>query len=258
MYVHHGNNRESKPRYLRKYDLVITTYNICSREAKTGGTLFGVKWRRVILDEAHVVRNHKSQMCVGVCQLKSKFRWTLTGTPIQNKEMDMYALLKFLRCSPFDDLTHWKQWIDNKSEGGQKRLNTLMKSLMLRRTKVQLQERGALQSLPNKATILIDVALDKEEMNVYQKIMVFSRTLFAQFLHQRAERNNDIYYKSEGFKPTYMQAKDPNGAYHKLHEKFSRMHHGKEEVKSSQILVLLLRLRQICCHPGLIDAVSVE
>lgn len=256
VYVHHGNNRESKPRHLRKYDMVVTTYNICSREAKSDGTLFGIKWRRVILDEAHVVRNHKSQMCMGVCQLKSKFRWTLTGTPIQNKEMDLYALLKFLRCSPFDDLTHWKKWIDNKSVGGQQRLNTLMKSLMLRRTKLQLQEKGKLDSLPSKETILINVELGKEEMNVYQKIMIFSKTLFAQFLHQRAERNNDIYYKDEGYKPTYMQTKDPNGAYFKMHEKFSRMHHGKGDVKSSEILVLLLRLRQICCHPGLIDAVS--
>lgn len=237
--------------------MVVTTYNICSREAKFDGTLFGIKWKRVILDEAHVIRNHKSQMCVGVCQLKSKFRWALTGTPIQNKEMDLYSLLKFLRCSPFDDLTHWKKWIDNKSAGGQQRLNTLMKSLMLRRTKAQLQEKGALESLPNKETILINVELEKEEMNVYQKIMVFSKTLFAQYLHQRAERNNDMYYRSEGNKPTYMQTKDPNGAYHKLHEKFSRMHNEKGEIKSSEILVLLLRLRQICCHPGLIDAVSI-
>lgn len=35
---------------------------------------------------------------------KTCFRWALTGTPMHNKELDMYALLKFLKCSPFDDL----------------------------------------------------------------------------------------------------------------------------------------------------------
>jgi len=121
--VHHGNNRETKGKYLRDYDIVVTTYQIVAREHKSLSAVFGVKWRRIILDEAHVVRNHKSQSSLAVCDLRGKYRWALTGTPIQNKELDVYALLKFLRCSPFDDLHTWKKWIDNKSAGGQNRLN---------------------------------------------------------------------------------------------------------------------------------------
>ncbi|KAM7363018.1 transcription termination factor lodestar [Cochliomyia hominivorax] len=251
--VHHGNNRETKPKHLRTYDLVVTTYNIVAREQKVRGALYGIKWKRIILDEAHVVRNHKSQSSIAVCELRGKARWALTGTPIQNKEMDVYALLKFLRCSPFDDFSHWKKWID-KSAGGQQRLNTIMKSLMLRRTKAQLQDRGELQCLPQKRIELIEVELDKDEMNVYQKIMIYSRTLFAQFLFQRAERNTDLAYKEQSSKPTFMQTKDPNGAYYKMHQKFTKIHQGSKEIKSHEILVLLLRLRQICCHPGLIDS----
>ncbi|XP_061400402.1 transcription termination factor 2 [Musca vetustissima] len=251
--VHHGNNRDSKPKHLRTYDLVVTTYNIVAREHKTTGALFGIKWKRIILDEAHVVRNHKAQSSLAVCELKGKNRWALTGTPIQNKEMDVYALLKFLRCSPFDDFAHWKKWID-KSAGGQQRLNTIMKSLMLRRTKAQLQDRGELQCLPKKEIELIEVELDKEEMNVYQKIMIFSRTLFAQFLFQRAERNTDLHYRDQSSKPTFMQSKDPNDAYYRMHKKFTKLHQGTKEIKSHEILVLLLRLRQICCHAGLIDS----
>ena len=62
-----------------------------------------IHWRRIILDEAHQVRNYKSQTSIAVCDLKGTSRWALTGTPVHNKELDMYALLKFLRCSPFDD-----------------------------------------------------------------------------------------------------------------------------------------------------------
>ncbi|ALC45646.1 lds [Drosophila busckii] len=252
--VHHGANRESNGKHLKTYDMVVTTYNIVSREHKTNGALFGVKWRRIILDEAHVVRNFKSQSSCAVSALRGKFRWVLTGTPIQNKELDVYALLKFLRCSPFDDLNTWKKWIDNKSAGGQNRLNLLMKSLMLRRTKAQLQLDGKLNDLPAKEIRLIEMKLDTDEMNVYQKVMTYSRSLFAQFLHQRAEKDTMANFINDGKKPTYNQIKDPNGAYYKMHEKFSRMAgHGKE-VKSHEILVLLLRLRQICCHPGLIDS----
>ncbi|XP_058458670.1 transcription termination factor 2 isoform X2 [Malaya genurostris] len=246
--VHHGTNRDVKPRHLAKYDVVITTYNIVSRELKAERNgLFGVNWERIILDEAHVIRNHKSAMSVACCELKGRFRWALTGTPIQNKEMDMYALMKFLRCSPFDDLAHWKQWIDNKSAGGMVRLNTIMKSIMLRRTKQQLKEKGSLQGLPEKFIQLIEVNLYKEEMNVYQKVLLYSRTLFDQFLRQRAHKENANYFG--GHQPTFVRTNEPN--YDRVHQKLKELH-TKDEVKQYQILVLLLRLRQICCHPGLI------
>lgn len=80
--------------------------------------------------------------------------------------------------------------------------------------------------------------------------------MLGQYLHQKAEKDNDRNYYSQGNKPTFTQDKDPNGAYHKAHEKLSKQFKQTPEVKSHQILALLLRLRQICCHPGLIDAVS--
>ncbi|EAT42091.1 AAEL006331-PA [Aedes aegypti] len=251
--VYHGTNRDMKPRHLAKYDVLITTYNIASRESKTDRSgIFGVNWERIILDEAHMIRNHKSAMSEACCRLKGRFRWVLTGTPIQNKEMDMYALLKFLRCTPFDDLTHWKKWIDNKTAGGMARLQTIMKSLMLRRTKKQLQEKGSLQCLPEKNVELVEVTLEKDEMNVYQKVLLYSRTLFGQFLHQRAEKEHDTYMgANQRNVPTFAQNRLPNMAFDRVHQKLKQMH-ANEEVKQFQILVLLLRLRQICCHPGLI------
>uniref|UniRef100_A0A182JQY3 Transcription termination factor 2 n=1 Tax=Anopheles christyi TaxID=43041 RepID=A0A182JQY3_9DIPT len=259
--VHHGTQRESKPRYLAKYDVVITTYNIVSRESKStaqgGSGVYGINWERIILDEAHVIRNHKSAMSEACCALKGRYRWLLTGTPIQNKEMDVYALMKFLRCTPFNDLVHWKRWIDNKTAGGAMRLNTIMKSIMLRRTKKELQERGALTNLPSKTIELIEVQLEKDEMNVYQKVLMYSKHLFAQFLHQRAEKEHANNYGYGGGRPTFSQRAATGGAnqaFDKVHQKLKSMHAAQDgsEVKQHQILVLLLRLRQICCHPGLI------
>lgn len=101
---YHGPKREPKAKYLARYDIVITTYSIVMNERDRNGTIFKVRWDRIILDEAHQIRNYKSITSEAVCSLSGKRRWALTGTPVHNKELDMYALLKFLRCSPFDDL----------------------------------------------------------------------------------------------------------------------------------------------------------
>lgn len=191
--VYHGPKRERKPKRLATHDLVITTYSIIQNEYEKHETVFGVRWHRIILDEAHQIRNYKSRTSVAVCHLSAKKRWALTGTPVHNKEEDMYSLLKFLRCTPFDDLAVWKRWIANKNTGGQNRLSVVIASLLLRRTKADLLAAGTLQCLPERKWELITVNLDKDEMDVYHKVLVFSRTLFAQFLHQRAEKGDGNY-----------------------------------------------------------------
>ncbi|KAK1124633.1 hypothetical protein K0M31_006006 [Melipona bicolor] len=254
--VYHGTNRENVPRKLAKYDIVITTYNLLSREFKSNSTVYGIHWARVILDEAHMIRNHKSQASQSVCGLVAQKRWALTGTPIQNKEMDLYSILKFLKCSPFDDIRVWKRWVDNKSVAGCQRLATVMKTLMLRRTKQELQAKGALESLPEKFVEEIFVKLDSDEQLVYEKVLIYSRTLFAQFLAQRAEKDHMIDLAVGKYdKPTFLSNPNKNTQFTKAQNKLLSLH---ADVKTHEILVLLLRLRQICVHPSLIRSMLDE
>ncbi|KOB71031.1 Uncharacterized protein OBRU01_14419, partial [Operophtera brumata] len=239
--LHHGAARPTQPHRLATYDLVATTYNILQRDCEKNGVLMRVQWRRVILDEAHIVRNHKSATSAAVCGLRARRRWCLTGTPVQNKDLDLFALLKFIRCSPFDELQRatsasvcglrarrrwcltdspvqnkdldlfallkfircspfeelqmWKKWINNKSAGGQERLSTIMHCILLRRTKVQLQQMGQLACLPARTPHLTEVTLSQQEMNVYQK---------------RAEKNADS---------TSFAAKQQDSEYYKMHKR---------------------------------------
>jgi transcription termination factor 2 len=131
--------------------------------AKCQSVLLRIAFDRIILDEAHAIRNPRAGISQSVCRLRASRRWVVTGTPVQNKELDMYSLLRFLRVTPFDQLAVrpginycffvpkvipnqlqvWKRWVDsskNKNEQAQGRLQLLIKTLLLRRTKDQKVE----------------------------------------------------------------------------------------------------------------------
>lgn len=236
--VFHGAKRPSRARELSKYDVVITTYQIVVSEHKNEGVIFDLRWDRIILDEGHVIRNHRSKQNEAVCSIEGKNRWVLTGTPVHNKEFDMYAAIKFLRCRPFDDVNYWRTWIEQRKGAVSPRLQTLLKSILLRRTKQQLMESGEIKTLPDKIFEQVKVELNHEERKVYMRIAAYSKTIFAKFLQQQQDKHNNF---------TYDQTQ-----LHRLHSKLAKAYNIDREIKSSEILVLLLRMRQVCCHPGLI------
>lgn len=175
-------------------------------------------------------------------------RWALTGTPIQNKEADLYPLLKFLRCRPFDDYSSFKMWISKTSSKSQERLNQLLQALLLRRTKEDLKELGQIESLPEKRKEIVAIKLSTEEMNVYQKVLIYSQSLFSEYLHQKETRNNFAIASNSDRKNEWVQ----------LHQQISKVHGNGDAISAHHILILILRLRQICIHPSLIHAVSTD
>lgn len=202
------------------------------------------------MDEAHAIRNHNTVMSKACCELRGSIHWGLTGTPIQNKQMDVFAALKFLRVRPFDDLHLFRKWINVNSQDGMSRLHSILKPLMLRRTKAELQLKGELQELPQKVIKVELVQMFANEATVYTQILSYSQTLFAQYMHQQESKNP--YVLGSVPLPAKLSA-DVQKKLAEMQRKFGR----GLEVNSAQILILLLRLRQICCHPGLIHSVSL-
>jgi SNF2 family DNA or RNA helicase len=99
--IFHGKAKKEITREkLETSPIVLTSYNtICvnTTKSKDATLLHEVRWHRVIFDEAHHLRNHKTTRFVGAKMLDAKIRWLVSGTPVQNKKADFYALCNLLR-----------------------------------------------------------------------------------------------------------------------------------------------------------------
>ncbi|KAK2840142.1 hypothetical protein Q5P01_013882 [Channa striata] len=268
VYLYHGPNREKSAKVLAEYDVVVTTYSLVSKEVPvqkeeadkpstdaddvplTSAPLLRVAWARVVLDEAHNIKNPKVQTSMAVCHLRARARWAVTGTPIQNNLLDMYSLLKFLRCAPFDEYKLWKAQVDNGSKRGRERLNILTRSLLLRRTKDQLDSTGKpLVSLPDRTCEVHRLKLSEDEQAVYDVVFAQSRSTLQNYL--KRHEGNDV---SKG------NASNSN-PFDKVAQEFgmsqtdpavSSLQKPQQASSTVHILSLLLRLRQCCCHLSLL------
>ncbi|KAB8294038.1 hypothetical protein EYC80_009496 [Monilinia laxa] len=252
--VHHGPQRTKRFQDLRKYDVVITTYQILVSEwgnsskddddegIKVG--CFGIHWYRAILDEAHTIKNRNAKATQACYSLRSHYRWCLTGTPMQNNLDELQSLIKFLRIKPFDNLREWKDQIDRPMKNGRgdvaiKRLRHYLQIFMKRRTKEILKKDGALNpggkpSAAGEGNSTGFKVVDRKIEKVFAEFSPEERRFYER-LEQRTDAS--IEEMMDGRKVNYASA-----------------------------LVLLLRLRQACNHPKLVgsklgkdtDALSAE
>ena len=143
--VHHGPQRTKRSQDLRKYDVVITTYQTLVSEHGSHSddnpfACFGVHWYRIVLDEAHSIKNRNAKATKACKALRAHYRWCLTGTPVQNNLEELQSLVAFLNVKPYRELSVWKEHIIQPLNNGRgelaiRRLQTFLKAIMLRRTK---------------------------------------------------------------------------------------------------------------------------
>ncbi|XP_020527312.1 putative SWI/SNF-related matrix-associated actin-dependent regulator of chromatin subfamily A member 3-like 2 isoform X1 [Amborella trichopoda] len=221
LYVHYGQSRPKDAKVLTQYDVVLTTYGVLASEfqaenAEDNGGLYSVRWFRVVLDEAHTIKSTKSQTSMAAAALTADRRWCLTGTPIQNNLEDIYSLLRFLRVEPWSNWGLWHKLIQKPFEEGDERglkiVQTILRPIMLRRTKSSTDKEGRpMLVLPPADVEVIYCELTEAEKDFYEALFKRSKVKFDQFVEQGRVLHN---YAS--------------------------------------ILELLLRLRQCCDHPFLV------
>ncbi|KAI1357506.1 SNF2 family N-terminal domain-containing protein [Xylaria arbuscula] len=137
--TYHGPNRQQVELNIDLYDVVLTTYDTLRSDQGKNKVLVGREWCRMILDEAHRIRNRSSQIFHLLCEMKAEYRWCLTGTPIQNSLNDFGALLKFIRVPPFENQSSFDIYIlepvEKRRKDAMKMLRGVVAATCLRRTK---------------------------------------------------------------------------------------------------------------------------
>ncbi|KAF7955746.1 hypothetical protein EAE96_004670 [Botrytis aclada] len=246
VYMAHGNSKRATWDDLRQYDVVLTTYGTLAaeynrlvkfeEECKQNGILdpdpkqmakdfpfLGPKSRfyRVILDEAQSIKNKITKSALSACKLKALTRFCLTGTPMMNNITELYSLIRFLRIRPY---SNWSAFIKDfgcLSKGGSHTEEYLKKTMQ------RLQ--GVLKAILLRRTkkSLID---GKPIINLPPKYEQIDHVVF-----------------SKDEQEFYQALKDKTQLQFNKYRKAGTV--GKNY---SNILVLLLRLRQCCCHPHLI------
>ncbi|KAI3649497.1 hypothetical protein MP228_005129 [Amoeboaphelidium protococcarum] len=193
--------------------------------------LFSLRFHRIVLDEAHYIRESANITSEAVYQLKADRRWCLTGTPIVNKLEDLFGLIKFLRIVPFSDEKVWRSRFSKtalpnanqsnyyippgvlqRADESMVMLRTLMKCIMLRRTKDQKVNGKKIIDLPPKDEQVVYIELSPQERKLYDHVKQFGVTLF-----KRLVATDEV------------------------------MRH------YTQILEIFLRFRQICTHSNMCD-----
>ena len=131
-------------------DVVITSYGVVLSEfsqiaAKKGDKkghrgLFSLNFFRIILDEAHTIKNRQAKTAKACYALEAEHRWVLTGTPIVNRLEDLFSLVRFLQVEPWNNFSFWKTFITVpfESKDFMRALDvvqTVLEPLVMRRTK---------------------------------------------------------------------------------------------------------------------------
>ncbi len=159
--VFHGHKKNMPIEKIKENYIVLTTYGMVAERPfnkrtreKWHSPLWDIQWDRIIYDEAHHLRNPKSNKHKGALNLKSDISWFITGTPIQNSGKDLISLCKLMGI--YDDILEKpKEIVD------------ILRKYTLMRSKKQV---GLKMDPVENIIINIDKFDSKEEENVIKSI----------------------------------------------------------------------------------------
>lgn len=177
--------------------------------SETGqGLLHRIHFFRVILDEAHAIKNFMSHTSIACRALMGKCRWAISGTPVQNDVSELYPFFKFLRVKGVGTMKEFvRDFCTENLNNDHAKLHRELNKIMIRRTHKTQMFGSPIISLPKNTQRTLEIEFNAVEREVYETI-----------------RNRFIYQIN----------------------KYSKT--GVLEQNYRSIMVMLLRLRQLTGH----------
>lgn len=155
---HHGPLRTGRPAELQPYDIVITSYD---NAVGDNSLLNMIQWKVVILDEAQFIRNPDAQRTKAVKRLKRDAALAVTGTPVENRLLDLWSIVDFVLPGHLGDAKSFEAHFTDDPDGAAL-VEPLVSPLMLRRRVAEVA-----QDLPPRIDIPQVLELDEAEAAAY-------------------------------------------------------------------------------------------
>jgi superfamily II DNA or RNA helicase len=208
-----GAERHNLRKQIPQHDLIVTNYALLRRDLEDFKKF---KFSAVILDEAQFIKNPEAQVTQAVKELVSDHRLALTGTPLENRLLDLWSIIDFVQPTYLGNQDHFLETYDPRgadADAGavriaRRKLAAKIRPLMLRRLKRQVAK-----DLPDRIEQRQDCELGEDQRKLYLAEL---------------RRSREQVFKAVSEKGI-----------------------GKSKL---MVLAALTRLRQICCHPRLVGS----
>jgi len=172
--VHHGTQRakdgKAFKQICRENDLLITSFALARLDAKLLGE---IKWHRIVLDEAQNIKNPKAALTKAILKLEAPHRLALTGTPIENRLLDLWSIFNFLNPGYLGNQTQFRRNFElpiqkNNDRRQSTTLKKLVEPFILRRVKT---DQSIIKDLPDKVEQKLYCNLTKEQASLYAAVV---------------------------------------------------------------------------------------
>jgi SNF2 family DNA or RNA helicase len=171
--VHHGTQREQDSqrfqRLCQAQDMVITSFTLARKDAKL---LQGIAWHRVVVDEAQNIKNPNTAQTKAILKLQARHRLALTGTPVENRLLDLWSIFHFLNPGYLAKQAQFRRQfelpIQRHNDVAQAALlKRLVQPFILRRVKT---DKAIIQDLPDKLEHKQYCNLTPEQASLYEAV----------------------------------------------------------------------------------------
>ncbi|MDU4750704.1 MAG: DEAD/DEAH box helicase [Clostridium butyricum] len=155
----------------KDYDVIITTYNMLRNDLEHYDMFFDY----CILDEAQNIKNYNSLNAKCVKKIKSRVRFALTGTPVENSLMELWSIFDFIMPGYlYDEKRFTTRYFRRLEESPEilEEIHKMVKPFILRRLK-----KNVIKELPDKIEKIMNIPLSDEQKIVYETYAEYAKNL---------------------------------------------------------------------------------